>query len=132
MAGAAPPPAGPPSEYEPFLEVALSAAREAGAVIAAAWNAPKKIDTKSGGWVLRWLAGVWGAAPPPPPAVACAAAALQPAPTRSSTPAAPGDADLVTETDKRCEALVLGAHPRRLPRPQVHRRGGVGGAGLHG
>ncbi|KAI7843873.1 hypothetical protein COHA_002420 [Chlorella ohadii] len=63
---AAPAPAGPASEYEPYLEVALAAAREAGTVIAEAWNAPKKIDTKS------------------------------------------GDADLVTETDKKCEALVLG------------------------
>lgn len=45
----APAPAGPPSAYEPFLEVALSAAKEAGAVIAAAWNQPKQVDTKSGG-----------------------------------------------------------------------------------
>ncbi len=45
---AAPAPAGPASEYEPYLEVAMAAAREAGTVIAEAWNAPKKIDTKSG------------------------------------------------------------------------------------
>ncbi|EFN58920.1 hypothetical protein CHLNCDRAFT_34254 [Chlorella variabilis] len=62
---AAQPPAGPPSEYEPYLSVALAAAKEAGAVIAAAWDAHKTIDTKS------------------------------------------GDTDLVTETDKRCEELVL-------------------------
>ena len=46
--GAAPAPAGPPSDYEPYLEVALAAAKEAGAVIAQAWNQTKKIDTKSG------------------------------------------------------------------------------------
>ena len=45
---AAQPPAGPPSEYEPYLSVALAAAKEAGAVIAAAWDAHKTIDTKSG------------------------------------------------------------------------------------
>lgn len=92
MAGAAPPPAGPPSEYEPFLEVALSAAREAGAVIAAAWNAPKKIDTKSGGWVLRWLAGVWAQRrrrrrrlPAPPPRSSQHPPGRQP-PPRQATP----------------------------------------------
>lgn len=45
------PPAGPPpnaEELQAYLDVALAAAREAGAVIAAAWNAPKQIDTKSG------------------------------------------------------------------------------------
>lgn len=66
--GGGAPPAGPAltaEELQPYLDVALAAAREAGAVIAAAWNAPKQIDTKS------------------------------------------GDADLVTETDKKCEELIL-------------------------
>lgn len=105
MASAAPPPAGPPSEYEPFLEVALAAAKEAGAAIAAAWNAPKTIDTKSGGQLegalheenqsprrAPRLGGGWRRA-----------AHLQ----RPSRPCRAGDADLVTETDKKCEALVL-------------------------
>lgn len=48
--GAVPPaaPAAATAELQPYLDVALAAAREAGAVIAAAWNAPKQIDTKSG------------------------------------------------------------------------------------
>lgn len=49
--GGGAPPAGPAltaEELQPYLDVALAAAREAGAVIAAAWNAPKQIDTKSG------------------------------------------------------------------------------------
>ncbi|PSC69083.1 Inositol monophosphatase 3 [Micractinium conductrix] len=67
-AAQAAPPTGPlqaAPELAPYLQVALDAAREAGAVIAAAWNAPKQVDTKA------------------------------------------GDADLVTETDKKCEALIL-------------------------
>jgi hypothetical protein len=59
-AAGAQPLAGPAAEYAPFLEVALSAAREAGSVIAAAWDQTKTIDTKSGGcggWV-QLAAGV--------------------------------------------------------------------------
>jgi hypothetical protein len=37
-----------PSDYAAYLEVALAAAKEAGAVIAEAWNKTKTIDTKSG------------------------------------------------------------------------------------
>lgn len=79
----------------------MAVAKEAGAVIAEAWNKPKQIDTKSGedqqsrrsraGVVGgRWLRG----------RQPCQPSHLLSAPsTPHSRP--PGDADLVTETDKR-------------------------------
>ena len=38
----------PMDEYDRYLEVALAAAKEAGALIAAAWNKTKAVDTKAG------------------------------------------------------------------------------------
>ena len=51
---AAPQPAGQAeAQYQGYLEVALAAAKEAGEVIAQAWNQPKRVDTKSGEGIAR-------------------------------------------------------------------------------
>lgn len=42
-------PAGP-QEYQQYLEVAMEAAKEAGAIIKAAWNQPKRVEHKGVGW----------------------------------------------------------------------------------
>ncbi|MFY9802725.1 MAG: inositol monophosphatase family protein [Candidatus Acidiferrales bacterium] len=68
-----------------FLEVALAAAREAGAVLLAEHSRPQKISYK-------------------------------------------GDVDLVTETDKRSEAIVVGRLRREFPDHRIVAEEGSGGA----
>lgn len=113
--GAAAAPAGPPSEYEPYLEVALAAAREAGAVIADAWNAPKKIDTKSGAQQAGLRLCAAAALPPAewrlsrdhcPWALACCTAALL-AESHASH-------HIVADTDKQRKVLMPGGCKRML------------------
>jgi hypothetical protein len=102
---------GPASQYQPYLEVALAAAKEAGAAIADAWNKAKTVDTKSGAGAAslataRRLAGqqvdppAWGPFPLHSQRL-CFQPHLPPA------CCVQGDTDLVTETDRRCEELVL-------------------------
>jgi hypothetical protein len=102
--------------YQAYLEVALEVAKEAGAVIVAAWGKDKVVEHKgkSVGSMQRSCASAPCRRPQ-----CCQLSALalcltvlhprhHPLPQPSLLPFPPaGSVDLVTETDKQCEALVL-------------------------